>query len=243
MSSYRRMIEEITDVICKNAEAGKSYVLVGDNSSGKSDVLRSVVERKGKEKIYFIDAVNRTFDVSRVEMVGRSYENIKRAGERRRKLPKEMVMEFENNDCRKYDCKEPCEKYKKLRREYVRRGKILVQPFETRVCDTGRTLRIQYDLLKHRYIPSRSYGQYSEEELGIIEGHIKQFSLNEPERRNFEIGKYCKNVIDSGSLMRGVEYNNLIVDLFREKLLRLDMEKALKICRVIYGNSFSQMAT
>lgn len=148
-----------------------------------------------------------------------------------------------DNECRKYDCKEPCEKYKKLRMSYIRKGRIMIQPFGTRMCDQGNKLRIQYDLLSHKYIPSKNHGEYSEEELEIIEGHIKQFGLNTPERKNYEIGRYCKNVISSESLMKGVEYNNLIVNLFREKLADLDMTKVVKICMVVYNNSFQQLAT
>ena len=59
--------------------------------------------------------------------------------------------------------------------------------------------------------------------------------MNSPERKNYEIAKYCKNVIDNRSLMLGIDYNNLIVDLFREKLLSLhELEKAIKLCEMIY---------
>ncbi len=167
----------------------------------------------------------------------------KRRGEGKRKLSLKSIKEFETGACKKYDCKGPCDKYKKLRREYIKTGKILLQPFEAKIQENGHTLRLQYDLLKCKYIPSESYGEYNEEELKIIEEHIKLLGLNTPERKNFEVGKYCKNVIDNRSLMQGFEYNNLVVDLFREKLQCFTLEQAIKICKVVYGNAFLQLAT
>ena len=96
----------------------------------------------------------------------------KRRGEAKRKLPKELIQEFEHGVCKKYDCKEPCDRYKKIRREYIKRGKILLQPFESKKKEGRPNLRLQYDLLKCRYIPSEKHGRYDKEELEIIEGHI-----------------------------------------------------------------------
>lgn len=167
----------------------------------------------------------------------------KRRGEEKRKLSVKSIKEFEKVKCRKYDCKEPCDEYKKLRREYIRTGKIMIQPFEVRLKEDGNILRLQYDLLKCKYIPSNSHGEYNEEELKIIGEHIKLFGLNSPERKNFEIGRYCKNVIDNQSIMKDVIYNNLIVDLFRKKLSSLHIQEAIKICQIIYGNALIQLAT
>lgn len=42
-------------------------IIIGDNSSGKSLLLRLLVEKKkGEDDIYFIDAVNRGFDISKI---------------------------------------------------------------------------------------------------------------------------------------------------------------------------------
>lgn len=170
-------------------------------------------------------------------------QSYKRRGEAGRRLPVESIREFESDECQKYDCKKQCEKFEKLRNEYIKKGKILLQPFESRKQKDGKSLRLQYDLLKCKYVPSKSCGEYDEEDIEIINGHIKLFGLNSPERKNFEIGKYCKNVIDNESIMSGVEYNNLIVDLFRKKLQSLEIEDAIKICRVVYENAFLQLAT
>ncbi len=77
MRSYQNMIHRIADIICLNSADGQNYMLIGDNSSGKSDVLCRVAERKSEEAVYFIDSVNRTFDAGRVELVSESFKNIK----------------------------------------------------------------------------------------------------------------------------------------------------------------------
>ena len=46
MNSYQKMIQKIADAICENVLKEKNYILVGDISSGKSEVLRKVIERK-----------------------------------------------------------------------------------------------------------------------------------------------------------------------------------------------------
>lgn len=167
----------------------------------------------------------------------------KRRGEAKRKLSIKSIQEFESVECKKYDCKEPCDKYKKLRREYIKNGKIMLQPFEVKSEEDGNILRLQYDLLKCEYIPNSSNGAYNAEELEIIGEHIRLFGLNSPERKNFEVGRYCKNVIDNQSIMQGVKYNNLVVDLFRKKLSCLSIKEAIKVCKVVYGNALIQLAT
>ncbi|MEY8427769.1 hypothetical protein AALA00_08660 [Lachnospiraceae bacterium 46-15] len=76
MSSYQEMIQKIADAICENALKEKNYILVGDNSSGKSEVLQKVIERKLGSAVYFIDSVNRTFDAGKVELRSRSYLHV-----------------------------------------------------------------------------------------------------------------------------------------------------------------------
>lgn len=51
-------------------------MLIGDNSSGKSDILQKVMKRKSEEAVYFIDSVNRTFNADKVELVSRAFQNV-----------------------------------------------------------------------------------------------------------------------------------------------------------------------
>lgn len=77
MNSYQVMIQKVTEVICEHVSEGQNYILIGDNSSGKSEILRNVIEKKMAQSVYFIDSVNRTFDVNNVELVSKSYQHIK----------------------------------------------------------------------------------------------------------------------------------------------------------------------
>ncbi len=170
-------------------------------------------------------------------------EKYKRKGEEKRKLSVKSIKQFEDGICRRFDCKEPCNQFRKLRMEYTRLGKIIPQPFESRSRENGPVLRMQYDLLKCEYIPSKNSGAYNKEELDIIYHHIELFGLNRPERKNYEVGKYCKNVIDFQSFMQDVEYNNLVVELLRKKLMKLDIKEAVKICKIVYCNAWMQLNT
>ena len=167
----------------------------------------------------------------------------KRRGEAARKLPRESINTFQQAHCKKYDCKKMCNHYEKLRREYISQGKIILQPFTVKLDDKGHVLALQYDLLKGKYVPSDKYGQYTENELAVIYGHIQLFDLNGPDRINYDIGAYCKNVIDNHSIMIGVKYSNLVVDLFREKLEKMQIEEAVKICQIVYMTGCLNLAT
>ena len=176
-----------------------------------------------------------------VPNLGISCENCnqkyKKRGEQKRRLSQEQICEFEKGECTSFECKEMCTSFRKIRRAYVKQGKIMIQPFETKLEENGNVLRIQYDLLQCKYIPMKSY-HYTEQELEVIRKHIELFALNSPERKNYEIAKYCKNVIDNRSLMLGIDYNNLIVDLFREKLVSLhELEKSNQAVQndILYG--------
>lgn len=146
------------------------------------------------------------------------------------------------DECKNKICNKPCNEMIKLRKEYISNGKILIHPFENYLLEQHK-LRLQYDLLNARYIPSQKLA-YTEEEKKIIEGHINLFQLNRPQRRNREVPQYCKNVIDQGCLLIGVKYNNYMVELLQQKLRDLNsLEKAIEVCKIIYFMNFIKMAT
>lgn len=43
--------------------------------------------------------------------------------------------------------------------------------------------------------------------------------------------------------MIGVKYSNLVVDLFREKLKKMQIEEAVKICQIVYMTGCLNLAT
>lgn len=56
---YREKIDEIVERILKIEE---DIIIVGDNSSGKSDILKGIVSNLPLNECYFIDSCNRVFE-------------------------------------------------------------------------------------------------------------------------------------------------------------------------------------
>lgn len=60
-------LNDISENILKGNLRYADTIIVGDNSSGKSLLLRLLLDKMGEiDEVYFIDAVNRGFDVSKV---------------------------------------------------------------------------------------------------------------------------------------------------------------------------------
>lgn len=56
---YREKIDKIVEEIIKINE---DVIIVGDNSSGKSDILKSIIENLPQNECYYIDSCNRVFE-------------------------------------------------------------------------------------------------------------------------------------------------------------------------------------
>lgn len=67
MNSYQNMIKSLVDKIWDGQLKYQNTILIGDNSIGKSDVLRELLKKDKNGGIYFLDAVNRRFLAERVE--------------------------------------------------------------------------------------------------------------------------------------------------------------------------------
>ena len=77
MNSYHKMVNRVTEMICEHIDDTENFILIGDNSSGKSEILRTIIEKKKGEAVYYIDSVNRTFDAGKVELFSEKYKEIK----------------------------------------------------------------------------------------------------------------------------------------------------------------------
>ena len=66
MKSYQTMLDRVCKSIAEDDLEYKDTIIIGDNSSGKSDVLRKLIHNDEEEKFYFIDAVNRYFDIEQI---------------------------------------------------------------------------------------------------------------------------------------------------------------------------------
>ena len=61
MKSYQNILAEIKSKIIENKLTHENSIIIGDNSSGKSEVLQSIL-KEDIQGYYFIDSVNRSFD-------------------------------------------------------------------------------------------------------------------------------------------------------------------------------------
>lgn len=59
--NYKSMLSNLKEIILNNKN--KNWIIIGDNSSGKSELLKNIIEEI-KEQVYFIDSVNRYFDIN-----------------------------------------------------------------------------------------------------------------------------------------------------------------------------------
>ena len=66
MKSYQSMINRLSGILSKESLTYEDSVIIGDNSSGKSDILKVLIQSDELEKYYFIDAVNSYFNVNQI---------------------------------------------------------------------------------------------------------------------------------------------------------------------------------
>ena len=174
-------------------------------------------------------------------------QTFKKIGEQKRRLPEEKVIEFENNSkCseeKRKQCTVPCKALKELQLHYnaLPEGQIILQPVGVRGKNSGEPLTLQYDILNMQFQAAAHFHQYSEDEREFIALHIKRFRLNDPKFRTKRFYEFIKNVIDNDGKLPEYEFNNMIVELFYEKLKGKSEAEILKICKGIYSIIFLKM--
>lgn len=167
-------------------------------------------------------------------------QSLKRVGERERlqQLEKERDEFIANVQCAGKNCKIECEHLKRLKREYCRKSKIILQPFGVVGDKSQQEYRIQYDVYNAQFIPSKEYS-YNENDVEYILSHINRFRLNDPEFKTRALADFIEDVIETdGKYREKSEYANYIVDLFKEKIKGLGQEKVLKLCKQLYIKNF-----
>ena len=78
IESYNNMLKEIKDKIENEKLKYKNAIIIGDYSSGKSELLRNILMDK-KEGYYFIDSVNRSFNYEKIgdiQKISNTYINV-----------------------------------------------------------------------------------------------------------------------------------------------------------------------
>ena len=168
-------------------------------------------------------------------------DKYKRIGEKGRIPDEEEIKQFiEEADCGEKFCKKPCKAYRRFKRAYLKKdnAQFLMQPLGVRAADIGikeeRHLRLQYDILNNKYMPSRRE-KYSEKEKKFIRHHIDMFCLNSIERKSTQMVTFLRDTIQKDGHYTEIEYNNQVVELFVELVLKeKDAKEVLKICETLY---------
>lgn len=166
-------------------------------------------------------------------------DKYKKIDEKKRALSQKEIVEFEDSvRCEECNCNKPCEGYQQLRMKYIFRNfcgsHILLQPGSNKGKDTNSELCVQYDVLNAKFEPSSFQGEYSDFEKNIIKDHINHFCLNAVEYRPAQLKEFIENVIETEGHISTMECNNLVVQLFKERLQRLEKKDVLKLCTKIY---------
>lgn len=171
-------------------------------------------------------------------------QTFKRIGEQNRKVSQLEKDEFEKKSkCtinNRKQCTVPCKALRNLQVSYSEKDKaeILLQPMGVKGRYSDELLAVQYDVLNMRFLPCTNLHNYSEEELLFINRHIQRFHLNDPKYRTHALKDFVKNVIDNNGKIPVYEYNNLVVELFLEKIKEKTQEERLDICCKIYPIMF-----
>lgn len=230
----------------KSAKKEKLRELLNTTSKGFCMYCYTRVYTQGRyygHLEHSIERKNSTFLIECIPNIGWSCsvcnDRYKKIGEKKRALSKKEISEFETDiNCLECDCNDPCKKYRKLRKKYIFRdffdAHILLQPGSNKGKDTKLELRLQYDVLNAKFEPSAFQGSYSDYEKVVIQDHIDHFCLNDVKYRSNQLKEFIENVIETDGHIPTMECNNLVVELFKERLNELEKEEVLKVCKKIY---------
>lgn len=161
--------------------------------------------------------------------------SFKKTGEDKRALEKKEIELFESQcTCSEQTCLSPCDQYEDLKEIYLKKdtAEIILQPFGVVNKVTNNKYVIQYNLLEQEFIASEQF-QYSDKEIEFINKHIERFNLNDSQYRTREIIKVCEDVTYFKQIPRKKRYDNLVADLFIDKLNSISLNDAIKLCERI----------
>lgn len=147
------------------------------------------------------------------------------------------LLDVDEKECLQKHCKIPCQRYNKLKEEYLTRNHILLQPLGAEGC------AIQYDMLKQVFRPNAK----EKEKKSIIQEHINRFHLNSEMYSNTVLhicefivaiednaksGLDCEGLFNILAVYRvenriGLEFIDFLKEYF------YDMEELLEFCEML----------
>lgn len=167
-------------------------------------------------------------------------DKYKKIGERYRRPNKETIQKFKSSVSCKGNCHIPCKAYIDLKKAYLKNKKaqFIMQPLgvtsEDLGIDSKHDLLLQYDIIETKYIPSTKI-EYIKKEKDFLYNHIDMFQLNSDERKMKQLYKFLCDTIERGGRYSKIDYNNLVVQLFVEQVLKDKTQKeVLNICETLF---------
>lgn len=167
----------------------------------------------------------------------------KKKGQNERKIEKSVINKFyKKSKCtckKKMNCIEPCQALRELQGAYndIKGAEIILQPMGVKGRQTNEDMELQYDVRRSEFQPAGKKHSYSTSERQFIENHILRFRLNDSEFKTRQLQDFIRCVVDMGGKIPVYEYNNMIVELFVNKLKGKTEAETLKICEKIYLSS------
>lgn len=174
-------------------------------------------------------------------------QTFKRIDEKKRKLSEKALSKFEEmSRCsieNRKQCTVPCKALRELQKNYscLSKAEIILQPMGVKGIDSGKDLRLQYNVLNMEFEPAKEKCTYSDKEIQFINAHINRFRLNNQKYRSRQLYDFIRNIIDNDGNIPTYEYNNLVVELFKKKISSKSKEEVLKICKSIFKVAFTKM--
>lgn len=157
--------------------------------------------------------------------------SFKSKGEKEFSFDKMDIDEFNNCTCNPSSCRKECKYYKKIKRKYLKKRKIILQPMGVSV--SKRDYKIQYNLLNLEFEPSREF-DYTDNDIEFVKKHIQRFNLNDGRYRTRELLKFCKDYVNGKMKLDKGKYDNFIVDLFIDLLFDMSHDERIKLCNIVY---------
>lgn len=167
-------------------------------------------------------------------------QSLKRVGEEERCVKiMPRIKEFQEGlNCSGKMCKQECAAYKRLKQEYGKVSRIILQPHGIHGINSQLKYCLQYDVKKAEFIPSKRF-QYDNDDVDYIEHHINQFRLNDIGFKTNALVEFLEDVINAdGKFRKEKQYSNYIVDLFMEKIKEFSQKETLLLCENLYTQYF-----
>lgn len=162
-------------------------------------------------------------------------QSLKRTGENERVEAIMPVLKkfLDNLECKGKNCKEECDNYKELKKEYCKIAQIILQPMGVKGEQSRQDYRLQYDVNSAEFIPSKNYN-YDKNDIKYMNHHINQFKLNDKDFKTKALMQFVEDVVEAeGKYKKERNYSNYIVELFKGRIQSLSRQEVLELCEQI----------